>query len=92
MGKHGVSIVLEKIRYPEVVEISLDDNDRYLVSLLRGDEQVALFPVDGQARGGMAIHRLSMPSNVRGTGIDRLRVVPDRGDGAYSLGHLRLLP
>lgn len=92
MGKHGVSIVLEKIRYPEVVEISLDDNDRYLVSLLRGDEQVALFPVDGQARGGMAIHRLSMPSNVRGAGIDRLRVVPDRGDGAYSLGHLRLLP
>ncbi len=82
----------ERMFAPEI-EISADNNDRYRVELLLGDEVVARLDAGPTPnRGGLAVYRLSVPAAAIARGYDLIRVVVLEGDGSYSIGHLLLLP
>lgn len=91
--RRALGVRLPTLRHPRRVEISVDNNDIYEVELWHDGRVVfrtTLSPRDNG--GGMAVHAIDAPAEVREQGIDRIRVTAREGDGAYSVGHLKLEP
>ena len=91
---HGLRIVLGRITHAPRLEISLDNNDDYLVVFVvstseQGEQVVKAQPI---AMGGLNIYQVNVPSAAVESGFDQILVIPMRGDGVYGLGHLRLSP
>src|SRR4030042_2038352 len=73
--------------HPVSIELSVDNNDTYLVKGQRAGQvvwQTELTP--RQNGGGMAVHRLSVPDAIRQAGLESLEIRPTIGDGRFSLG------
>ena len=74
--------------YPRRLDLSVDNNDQYLVQLVRSGDVVwtrLLFP---PSTGGLASLSLSLPPQIATDGVDAIRIVPQGGDGLYAVGHL----
>jgi hypothetical protein len=90
-GWPGLSVAFPELVHPVSIELSVDNNDAYLVKGQRSGQvvwQTELTP--RQNGGGMAVHRLSVPDAIRQAGLESLEIRPTVGDGRFSLGHLRL--
>ncbi|HVJ17692.1 MAG TPA: hypothetical protein VM686_19860 [Polyangiaceae bacterium] len=68
------------------VEVSVDSNDRYLVTFYRNETLLARTEVPVRNVSGMRVERLTVPAVA--SGFDAVGVLPLYGDGSYSLGHL----
>jgi arabinofuranosyltransferase len=87
----GAEITFDGEQTGGALEISVSGDDVYDVEWRRGDrvqrsERIAprMTPA-----GALTAHTLAAPGDVR---FDTLAVRPSRGDGRYSIGHLRLRP
>jgi hypothetical protein len=90
-GWPGIVIALPGLAHPKGIELSVDNNDTYVVNGQRSGKviwQTEILP--RQNGGGMAVHRLEVPNAVRLSGLDSLELRATAGDGRFSLGHLRL--
>lgn len=87
----GLRIELDEPRYPTWLEVSLDRNDSYRIRYERDGELVDQTVIEPRPEGtGLAVHRVPVPDDVPIRGVDRVVVLPRRGDELYSLGHLVL--
>jgi hypothetical protein len=94
LSDRGVRITLDAIRRNEVIEASLDNGDEYEFVYFRSGKWLAsqTVSVPPAARsGGLVALQLHVPKEAYEVGYDQINVFPLRGDGHYSLGHLRLL-
>jgi arabinofuranosyltransferase len=90
-GWEGVAVAFPEPKHPKSLELSVDNNDSYLVKGLRSGQVVWQGEISPrQNGGGMAVHRFELPEDLPQSGIDSLEVRATTGDGRFSLGHLRL--
>ncbi|MBI5604259.1 MAG: hypothetical protein HY879_12985 [Deltaproteobacteria bacterium] len=94
ISHRGLLVDLERPYEAEGLEISLDNNDDYLLIFFQEGKELArqMVPAPPVRKGGLAIHRISVPPEafISG-GVDRIKIVPLKGDGKFSIGHLRFL-
>jgi hypothetical protein len=87
----GIYINLGQRSHARRLEASLDNNDAYRIDFLLNDRLVGSLQVAKVLPGmGLALRTTGVPSSASEAGFDTLRVLPISGDGAYSLGHIRL--
>jgi hypothetical protein len=73
-------------------ELSLDNNDRYRVVFYAGGRARADVDISPHpTRPGLRVETRAVPTPAATEGFDAIGVRPLYGDGAYALGHLRLL-
>jgi arabinofuranosyltransferase len=90
-GLEGLSATVERPQSPKFVEISVDNNDVYELALVRHGRTLWTGRVSPrQNGGGLAVTRLDLPAGTHVEAGDQLMVTPSGGDGAFSVGHLRL--
>jgi len=85
-------LTLPAVARAPVVEISLDDNDRYRVTFYLKDVAMGHVDVARAQRGGMRVATLDVPPAAASAGYDAVGILPLYGDGLYAMGHLRSLP
>jgi arabinofuranosyltransferase len=95
-GPNGIDIDLENCKLRDRVELSLDNDDRYDVLFLRGDEELARVQIVQPAFTlvvGLNLYEVEVPENARDGKCDRIRIVPAplANDGAFNLGHIRIV-
>ncbi len=73
------------------LELSTDSNDTYQVAFYRNGAALAVSTVPSARSTGMRTNVINIPKEARGQ-FDEVGVTPLYGDGAYSLGHLRVVP
>ena len=75
------------------VEISCDTDDSYIVLLMRSGEQIGkyLLPARNKAGGGLDIQYLMWSEDESILMFDQIVIIPDDGNGSYSIGHLSLI-
>ncbi|NTS75816.1 hypothetical protein HR060_02960 [Catenovulum sp. SM1970] len=74
------------------IDLSLDNNDVYGVSLWQNDEKLwerKIHP-DRKKRHGLKRHYLGLPKNIPLERVNTIKIEVLEGDGAQSLGHLVL--
>jgi hypothetical protein len=93
-GDPGYLVVeMEEPARAPVVELSLDNNDRYRIEFLRGGTIVGEHSVGpDMTTGGLIVYRIEVPAEAVQAGYDAVRIGAVEGDSAWSVGHLRLLP
>ncbi|HEX4404861.1 MAG TPA: hypothetical protein VH560_08540 [Polyangia bacterium] len=73
-------------------ELSLDNNDRYRIVFYAAGRALADVDIDPRPTApGIRIETRPVPAAAFAAGFDAIGVRPLYGDGAYSLGHLRLV-
>ncbi|MEE9386003.1 MAG: hypothetical protein V3V08_21545 [Nannocystaceae bacterium] len=90
----GIRIDSEERQHGRRLDVSFDNNDRYVVRYLLDDREIArqdLRRSGDSPRGGLARQTLSIPLAARREGFDSIVIVPTGGDGLFSLGHVRIL-
>lgn len=76
----------------QMLEITLDHNDRYRLTFVSDSDPVAVLDIGPEIiDGGMKLYRLAIPDEARQKGFDGALIEPVEGDGYYSVGHVRLL-
>jgi hypothetical protein len=88
---HELRLAADGVETAPAVEVSIDDNDAYRLTWYRGGR--ALGHVDlprDPATPGLRVALALTPPAAR-AGYDAVGVFPLYGDGAYALGHLRLV-
>jgi hypothetical protein len=79
------------LRWSPHIEVSVDNNDRYAVTAYKDGFVVGRGYVARTDDGpGLRVATMNLVGDVTG-GYDSIGVLPLYGDGAYSLGHLRVL-
>jgi arabinofuranosyltransferase len=89
----GIMVDLGEVRRFSFLDVSLDHNDGYRITYLRNGRVVGEqeSPAQIHKQVGIWLRRLAVPAAVAADGADRIWVKPVRGDGMYSVGHLRLI-
>ncbi len=83
---------LEPLAAGTRLEVSVDNNDGYDFTFWRGDAALGVVSLPSAPNGGgLTVRGVALPPGALG-GFDRVTVLPRGGDGAYGLGHLRLVP
>ena len=73
------------------IDLTADNNDAYVLALTRDGAPLWRGVAGPRANGGgLAGRRLELSPPVEVRPGDTLTVSPEGGDGAYSVGHLRL--
>ena len=85
-----VRVLLDSVYHHDRLEISVDNNDFYYVTFERDGVQIAESIVDAQPAFGLRTDTLEIQPAVCADGYDCITVRPWKGDGLYSMGHLRL--
>jgi arabinofuranosyltransferase len=88
----GLDVLFDQLQHGRHIELTVDNNDRHAIMLLRGDRQVAEDTIEPTPEPGLAKHVVEFPSDAAGQGYDRVRLLPLEGDARYSIGHLVVLP
>jgi len=93
-GLQGLSVKLDHVTRTKSIELTVDNNDTYILqALLRGKPVALTRTISAQTNTrGLAIHTLSLASDDAPDGFDEIWMTPRAGDGHYSLGHLSLVP
>lgn len=74
----------------DVISVSLDGNDRYVLRLIGNDEEVGRLEVGPSASHGLEVYTVSVPKEASLRGFDSIVVEVLEGDGSHSIGHLLL--
>ncbi|MBW2528661.1 MAG: hypothetical protein JRI23_31090 [Deltaproteobacteria bacterium] len=91
MQRRGVRVTLPVRMFPTTLELSVDCNDSYRIRYESDGELLDSTVIEPPPEGrGLAVHRVRVPEDVQTFGVERILVVPHKGDDHYSLGHLRL--
>ena len=93
ISEKGIKINLGKEYHAKRMEISLDNNDDYEIIYLSGSSEIANQTSQAHIipQGGLAVYLIDVPQSAFENGYDSIKVIPLRGDGLYSIGHIRLL-
>lgn len=83
-----------KVVKPKSIEIALDGNDVYTLYFQRYEDGKlsgthTIEPAYPES-GGIYNYKIDIPADFVNEGFDRILVEPERGDGWYSIGHLKL--
>jgi hypothetical protein len=90
----GLRLVCDSLCHAGRIDLSVDNNDLYHLVFLRGGDtcgrvDIAALRVPG---GGLRVDTLVVPDDVRPRGFDGVLIVPEGGDGYFSVGHFIPLP
>jgi len=93
ISEKGIKINLGEEYHAKRMEISLDNNDDYEIIYLSGSSEIANQMIQAHIipQGGLAVYLIDVPQSAFENGYDSIKVIPLRGDGLYSIGHIRLL-
>jgi len=93
MSEKGVRINLGQTSHAPQVETSMDGNDTYRFRFINNHQiiYVSDSPKPANPGPGLRVETISIPKNIQMLGYDQIDVLPLEGDGAYSIGHLRLM-
>jgi hypothetical protein len=93
-GDPGYLVVeMEEVARAPLIELSLDNNDRYRIEFLREGKVVGEDSVGpDMTTGGLIVYRVEVPAEAVQAGYDAIRIGAVEGDSSWSVGHLRLLP
>ncbi|MCJ7623062.1 MAG: hypothetical protein MUO76_06140, partial [Anaerolineaceae bacterium] len=87
----GIEIQLEEVSFSIQIDITLDNNDDYLVLYLNDDKEIASQTIPGLNRNdGLTRYTLAIPPHASQGGFDKIKIYPQHGDGSYTIGHLLL--
>ncbi|MCW8985309.1 MAG: hypothetical protein OQK55_08200 [Thermoanaerobaculales bacterium] len=87
-----VVVSLGGLVHSETLAVSLDGNDSYRISWMAGDETVGRVTVEPTRGEGLEVYSVTTPEEAVFLGFGSIVIEIDRGDGAYSIGHLLLDP
>ena len=73
------------------LEMSSDNNDDYGIDFINGDRIVAQQLVRYREAEGIKWDTVGIPEEALKEGFDALHITPLRGDGLYSIGHVRFI-
>lgn len=92
LDKSGVIIDLGGISTLNTLNVSLDNNDDYLLKFFHNKRSIAEHTIrsKGIRMNGMAIYDAKVPTEAVQNGYDSLLLKPISGDGFYSIGHITL--
>jgi hypothetical protein len=93
-GLDGVRIFLDDVRHDAIYEIGRDHNDVLRIAYCLNGDSIAgqMIPAKIIRGGGIAVSRVRVPNAATVSGYDEIRIVPERGDGWYSVSHIRFIP
>jgi len=89
--EQGLCVVLEKPYDASVMEIALDSDNDYTLNFRTGGRVLSkiVMPALNSAGGTLRVERMAVPDEAVRSGYDNILIVPGKGDGMYSLGHIR---
>ena len=87
----GVEIDLDQTRFDRRLELSVHRTGEYMVLLFRRLRCVQRETLKVSPGRGMLTHRILLTPKARDRGYAMIRILPLRGDGRFSVGHLKLL-
>jgi arabinofuranosyltransferase len=90
ISKPGIEIDLEKKYHSKHIEFSLDNNDTYQIIYFNEGLRIGEQIIQPPPGWGLSICSIKVPQEVREKGYNMIKVVPQEGDEAYSIGHIRL--
>ena len=75
------------------MELGRDANDDYRLVFMRNGRKVAdrLIRASMTYIEGLAIASIDVPREAIEQGYDKIMVLPEKGDGMYSIGYIRML-
>lgn len=87
----GIEIQLEELSFSNQIDITLDNNDDYLVLYLCAGKEIASQTISGlNKNAGLTHYILAIPLHASQGGFDKIQIYPLYGDGSYTIGHLLL--
>jgi hypothetical protein len=90
LGPEGLAVRVDRASRVRAIDLSVDENDTYRIEIFRRGVSVWRTEVaPHRERGGLAVHRIDLPTPLDVAVGDEIVVTPLDGDGFYSLGHLR---
>jgi hypothetical protein len=91
ISESGLDVRLNAPSQRGAIELALDSDDDYGLEFFRGERSLGRVVVRANFGGGMRNRHVAVPEGACRAGYDRIRIQPDRGDGKYRAGHVRLL-
>ncbi len=92
LSKAGIQVRLANQHSVPALHLSVDNNDVMRIDFLLNGQVVGMTEVRPKPGiAGMASHRVGVPDDARQSTFDAIAIVPVKGDGNYSLGHVLLL-
>ncbi|MBN1211187.1 MAG: hypothetical protein JXA92_01295 [candidate division Zixibacteria bacterium] len=93
LGPGGIKIRFNDRRKDPRLEVSVDCNDEYRMTFFDDTAEVAavMIPPTWLKSGGISVDTVQVPPAAADRGYDNVLIVPVKGDGAYSFGHLRYI-
>jgi hypothetical protein len=90
----GLHVSVDSLPAGPCLELTVDHNDDYEFIFLRGNKELAriMSEIEYRSRGGLRFDTLCLSDTVPLAEIDKILVIPGRGDGKFSVGHIRFLP
>jgi arabinofuranosyltransferase len=90
----GIDVKMGRTTCAATLDISLDNNDDYELTFMKGTQVVGNYPVQKITlpNGGLQVYAVPVPQTAVQAGYDVIHVAPVSGDGSYSIGHLILIP
>jgi len=87
-----VAIMCDDIAGRRYIDASLDSNDDYKLTFIKGRDVVATMEIgkvpEHRRHAGLASHPLELPPEATRRGFDTVVVEPIAGDEQYAIGHL----
>ena len=92
-SESGIQVELEQPYHVKRIELSLAANASYQLVYLFRDSELAtqMLWAHSQTADGMSVFFVEAPAAIATIGYDKLWLLPARGDGHYSLGHVRMI-
>ncbi len=93
MTSTGITVTFDSTMHARRIEVSVDGNDRYQVTLLSGDTalQHVLLKPPRPVVSGLRLDTVTVVDSVSEVGYSGLYIRAGYGDSAYALGHVLLL-
>lgn len=89
----GAAVEFHEIMHNNKIEISLDNNDRYILAFYKRNKligKISVAKTSHKNNSGLTLSVLSIPESIQENGFDTVHVVPVTGDRMYALGHIKL--
>lgn len=86
-----ISVTTSDPVYSNYVEVSADKNDRYRIEFINNGTVIGSATVrpSDAVTNGLVTRRVKVPQGAARAGYTRIRIVAEKGDGMYSVGHVR---
>jgi arabinofuranosyltransferase len=93
-GIRSLAIRLSRLEKAPKLHLSSDGNDDLKLSFFAKEKEIAHTVVNAYParQGGLQVYAVTIPQEAQKQGFDKILVRPLAGDGAYSIGHLYLMP